>query len=98
MDKQEVRSNDPYEHIAIATAKQALAQSGLHINDENADDIGVYIGSGIGGLVTLHDQFKVLFEKGPERISPVSINMIITDGAPGIVSIFTGATGPHWAG
>ena len=44
MDKKEVRRNDPYEHIAIATAKQALAQSGLHINDENADDIGVYIG------------------------------------------------------
>ncbi len=97
MDKKEVRRNDPYEHIAIATAKQALAQSGLHINDENADDIGVYIGSGIGGLVTLHDQFQVLFEKGPERISPFFINMMIIDGAPGIVSILTGAKGPNWA-
>src|SRR6266567_1096514 len=97
MDKKEVRRNDPYEHIAIATAKQALAQSGLHINDENADDIGVYIGSGIGGLVTLHDQFQVLFEKGPERISPFFINMMIIDGAPGIVSILTGARGPNWA-
>src|SRR5438067_3129105 len=97
VDKKEVRRNDPYEHIAIATAKQALAQSGLHINDENADDIGVYIGSGIGGLVTLHDQFQVLFEKGPERISPFFINMMIIDGAPGIVSILTGAKGPNWA-
>src|SRR5437763_4670073 len=97
MDKKEVRRNDPYEHIAIATAKQALAQSGLHINDENADDIGVYIGSGIGGLVTLHDQFQVLFEKGPERISPFFINMMIIDVAPGIVSILTGAKGPNWA-
>ena len=97
IDKKEVRRNDPYEHIAIATAKQALAQSGLHINDENADDIGVYIGSGIGGLVTLHDQFQVLFEKGPERISPFFINMMIIDGAPGIVSILTGAKGPNWA-
>src|SRR5437870_6025210 len=97
MDKQEVRSNDPYEHIAIATAKQALAQSVLHINDENADDVGVYIGSGIGGLTTLHEQFKTLFEKGPERISPFLINMMIIDGAPGMVSILTGAKGPNWA-
>src|SRR6266699_3138755 len=97
MDKKEVRRNDPYEHIAIATAKQALAQSGLHINDENADDIGVYIGSGIGGLVTLHDQFQVLFEKGPERISPFFINMISIESAPGLVSIMTGARGPNWA-
>jgi 3-oxoacyl-[acyl-carrier-protein] synthase II len=97
MDRKEVRRNDPYEHIAIASSKQALAHSGLHITDENADDIGVYIGSGIGGLVTMHDQFKVLFDKGPERISPFFINMMIIDGAPGIVSIMTGARGPNWA-
>src|SRR5213596_2079308 len=98
IDKKEVRRNDPYEHIAIATAKQALAQSGLHINDENAYDIGVYIGSGIGGLVTLHDQFRVLFEKGPDRISPFFINMMIIDGAPGLVSIMTSANtiGEAW--
>jgi 3-oxoacyl-[acyl-carrier-protein] synthase II len=97
MDRKEVRRNDPYEQLAIATAKQALAQSGLQITGENADDIGVYIGSGIGGLVTMHDQFKVLHEKGPDRISPFFINMMIIDGAPGIVSILTGAKGPNWA-
>jgi 3-oxoacyl-[acyl-carrier-protein] synthase II len=97
MDRKEVRRNDPYEQIAIAASKLALAQSDLQITDENADDIGVYIGSGIGGLVTLHDQFHVLFEKGPERISPFFINMMIIDGAPGIVSIMTGARGPNWA-
>lgn len=97
MDRKEVRRNDPYEQLSIATVKQALAQSGLQITDENADDIGVYIGSGIGGLVTLHDQFKVLHEKGPDRISPFFINMMIIDGAPGIVSILTGAKGPNWA-
>src|SRR5690349_9225971 len=69
MDRKEIRRNDPYEQLAIATTKQALTQAGLQITDENADDIGVYIGSGIGGLVTLHDQFRVLYEKGPERIS-----------------------------
>src|SRR5947209_17422380 len=77
MDRKEIRRNDPYEHLAIATTRQALAQAGLQITDKNADDIGVYIGSGIGGLVTLHDQFRVLYEKGPERISPFFINMMI---------------------
>src|SRR5213082_664312 len=97
MDRKEMRRTDPYEQFAIATAKQALAQSGLQITEENADDIGVYIGSGVGGLSTWHDQFKVLFEKGPERISPHLPNMIIVDGAPGIVCIMTGAKGPNWA-
>ena len=97
MDRKEARRNDPYEHMAIATTKQALHQSGLKIGEENADDIGVYIGSGIGGLVTLHEQFRVLHDKGPSRISPFFINMMIVDGAPGIVSILTGARGPNWA-
>jgi 3-oxoacyl-[acyl-carrier-protein] synthase II len=97
MDRKEVRRTDPYEHLAIATTKQALAQANLQITPENGDDIGVYIGSGIGGLVTLHDQFKVLYDRGPDRISPFFINMMIIDGAPGIVSIMTGAKGPNWA-
>ena len=97
MDRKEVRRNDPYEQMAIATSKQALAHAKLEITDDIADDVGVYIGSGIGGLVTLHDQFKVLHEKGPDRISPFFINMMIIDGAPGIVSIMTGARGPNWA-
>lgn len=97
MDRKEARRNDPYEQLAIATTKQAMSQANLQINEENADDIGVYIGSGIGGLVTLHEQFRVLHEKGPSRISPFFINMMIIDGAPGIVSILTGARGPNWA-
>src|SRR5258706_271167 len=97
MDRKEGRRGDPYEHIAIATSKQALAQADLQITEENASDIGVYIGSGIGGLVTLHDQFRVLFDKGPDRISPFFINMMIIDGAPGLVSIMTGAKGPNFA-
>jgi 3-oxoacyl-[acyl-carrier-protein] synthase II len=97
MDRKEVRRNDPYEQIAIAASKQALAHARLEITDENADDIGVYLGSGIGGIFTMHDQFKILFEKGPDRISPFFINMMIINGAPGIVSILTGAKGPNWA-
>ena len=97
LDRKEVRRTDPYQQLSIAATMQALAQSNLQITEEVADDVGVYIGSGIGGLVTLHEQFKTLFEKGPERISPFLINMMIIDGAPGLVSILTGAKGPNWA-
>lgn len=97
LNSKEIRRNDPYEHLAIGTAMQALSQSNLKITDENAQDVGVCIGSGIGGAVTLHEQFRILFEKGPDRISPFFVNMMITDGAPGIVSILTGAKGPNWA-
>ncbi len=97
MSRKEVNRNDPFEQLAIATSKQALAHANLEITDDIADDVGVYIGSGIGGLVTLHDQFKKLYEKGPDRVSPFFINMMIIDGAPGVVSIHTGARGPNWA-
>lgn len=97
MDRKEVRRTDPYERLAIATAKEALAHAKLQITSDIADDVGVYIGSGIGGLVTQHEQFRLLFEKGPDRISPFFISQMIVDGAPGIVSIMTGAKGPNWA-
>src|SRR5438067_2083009 len=97
LDRKEVRRTDPYQQLSIAATRQALTQSNLQITEEVADDVGVYIGSGIGGLTTLHEQFKTLFEKGPERISPFLINMMIIDGAPGMVSIITGAKGPNWA-
>src|SRR5205085_11888487 len=96
MDRKEIRRNDPYEHLAIAGTRQALAHAGLKITDENADDIGVYIGSGIGGLVTLHDQFRVLFETGPDRSSPFFIYMMIIDAGPGMVSTLTAAKGANW--
>src|SRR5258708_12756816 len=95
MDRKEVRRNDPFEQLSIATTKQALGQADLQITEENADDIGVYIGSGIGGLVTLHEQFKILHEKGPDRISPFFINMMIVYGAPGWVSILIRPKGPN---
>src|SRR5260370_162109 len=91
------RHTDPFEHFAVATAKQALIQSGLKITEENADDIGVYIGSGVGGLATYHEQFQILFQKGPDRISPYFPTMSMVNAAPAIVSILTGAKGPKWA-
>jgi 3-oxoacyl-[acyl-carrier-protein] synthase II len=97
MDRKEARRSDPYEHFAIATTKQALARANLQITDDIGDDVGVYIGSGIGGLVTIHEQFRILYEKGPDRVSPFFINMMIIDGASGLISIMTGARGPNWA-
>ena len=97
MDRKEIRRSDPFEHFAVAAAKQALAQAALQITPENANDIGVYIGSGVGGLASLHNHFKVFFESGPERVGPHFINMIISNGAPALVSMMTGAKGPNWA-
>jgi 3-oxoacyl-[acyl-carrier-protein] synthase II len=97
LDRKEIRRNDAYEHMAVGASMQAIAQARLKITEENADDIGVYIGSGIGGLLTLDDQFTTLHSKGPDRISPFFISMMIIDGAAGAVSIMTGAKGPNWA-
>jgi 3-oxoacyl-[acyl-carrier-protein] synthase II len=97
MDRKEARRADPYQQLAIATTKQALARANLQITEDIADDVGVYIGSGVGGMVATHEQFHVLHYKGPDRVSPFFINMLIIDGAPGLVSIMTGARGPNWA-
>ena len=97
MDRKEIRRTDAFEHFAIAASKQALGQSGLQITEENADDVGIYIGSSIGGLSSLIDATKTLLERGPDRISPFSVNMISVDNAPGLVSIRSGARGPNWA-
>ena len=97
MDKKEVRRNDRFVHYAMAAARQAIADSGFTITDENADDVGVIIGSGIGGLATCHDQFRVLFDRGPDRVSPFFITMFITDIAAGVISMTFGARGPNFA-
>ncbi|HUY78537.1 MAG TPA: beta-ketoacyl-ACP synthase II [Ktedonobacterales bacterium] len=97
LDRKEVRRNDRFVHYAMGAAKQALTDAGFAITEENADDVGVIIGSGIGGLQTCHEQFRILFEKGPERVSPFFITMFITDIAAGMVSLTLGARGPNFA-
>ncbi len=97
LDRKAIRHTDPYEHFAIATAKQALIQSGLKITEEIADDVGVYIGSGAGGLATYHDQFQNLFQKGPDRVSPYCPPMSMNNAASSFISILTGAKGPNLA-
>jgi 3-oxoacyl-[acyl-carrier-protein] synthase II len=96
MDRKEMRRNDRFVHYAIAATKQALDQSTLDVA-ANAPDVGVLIGSGIGGLHATHDQFKLLYERGPDRISPFFITMMISDIAAGFASIQFGAKGPNFA-
>ncbi|MFV9509898.1 beta-ketoacyl-ACP synthase II [Tepidibacillus sp. LV47] len=97
VDKKEVKRMDRFTLFAIAAAKMALNDSGLEINEENAHRVGVYIGSGIGGLHTIEEQHKILLEKGPKRVSPFFIPMLISNMASGQVSILIGAKGPNSA-
>ncbi|GHO55588.1 beta-ketoacyl-ACP synthase II [Ktedonobacter robiniae] len=97
MERKEIRRNDPFTHLAVAASRQALAQAGLTITDQLAPDAGVCIGSGVGGFISLHEQFAVLHEKGPSRVSPFLIPMMMLNAAPAMVSLLTGARGPVWA-
>jgi 3-oxoacyl-[acyl-carrier-protein] synthase II len=97
VDKKDVKKADTFVHYAIATAKMALADSGLVIGPENAERIGVDIGSGIGGLPLIEETHKRLLERGPGRISPFFIPGLIVNIASGWVAILTGAKGPNTA-
>src|SRR5690606_21684398 len=96
-EKKDVRHMDRFTQFAVVAAQQALTDSQRKITDEHAHQVGVVIGSGIGGLKTLEEQTRRLLEKGPRRVSPFFIPMIIPDMASGQVSIFTGAQGPNLA-
>ena len=97
MDGKDAKRSDRFTQFAIAAATQALEHAGLEINDDNADGIGVFMGSGIGGMNTWEVQFETLLSKGPRRVSPFLVPMMISNMAPGYVSIITGARGPNAA-
>lgn len=97
LEHKEIRRNDAFTHLAVAASQQALAQAGLSITEQLAPHVGVCIGSGVGGLMTLHQQFAILHEKGPSRVSPFLVPMMMINAAPGMVSLLTGARGPVWA-
>ena len=96
MDRKEVRRMERFVQFAVAAAREAVGQAQLTIDDSNAEDIGVVIGAGFGGLGTLLGQHQVLLEKGPDRVSPFLVTMMIADMAPGQVSILLGAKGPNF--
>jgi 3-oxoacyl-[acyl-carrier-protein] synthase II len=93
----EIRRMDRFIHYAIAVCKQAAAQANLEITEDNANDIGVILGSGIGGIETLSEAVLTIRDKGPSKISPFTIPMILTDLAPGQVSIQMGLKGTNFA-
>lgn len=97
IDKKEIRRMDRFTQFAIAASTKAIEDAQLVIDDSNAERIGVYVGSGIGGLKTIEDQHTVLMEKGPKRVSPFFIPMLIGNMASGQISIQTGAKGPNYA-
>lgn len=95
MDRKEARRTDRFIQLAIAATQEALRTSELEITPTNSEDVGVFIGSGIGGIETLAEQFEVMHTRGPGRISPFLVPAMITNMAAGQVSIITGARGPN---
>jgi 3-oxoacyl-[acyl-carrier-protein] synthase II len=93
----EARKMDRFTQFAVAVAMEALDQSGLKIDESNRDRVGVVIGTGIGGIGTLLDQAEIMRERGPERVSPFLVPMMISDSAPGMLAIRFGARGPNMA-
>lgn len=95
IDRKVVKHLDRFAQFAVTAAKMAMSDAGLEITEALAPDVGVVIGSGIGGVATWEKQHSVIIEKGPHRVSPYMIPMMISDMAAGAVSIDTGARGPN---
>jgi len=95
--KKDVKKMDLFIKYALAAAQFAMEDSALEINDENADRVGVYMGSGIGGLSTIERQHAALLERGPSRMTPFFIVGLIVNLASGWVSMRHGAKGPNLA-
>lgn len=93
IDRKEVRRMDLFTQYAVAAAKMAVEDSGLVINDTNADRVGVWIGCGIGGMDVYEEQMRRFIDKGYRRVSPFFVPMLIPDMAAGQVSIQLGAKG-----
>lgn len=93
VDRKEARKMDRFTHYAVAAASMAVEDAKLDINESNADRVGVWIGSGIGGLETLEIQHETFLKRGYKRVSPFFVPMMIPDMATGQVSILLGAKG-----
>ncbi len=94
IDKKEAKRMDRFTQFAVAASKMALEDCGIELEQEDRTRIGTMIGAGIGGMDTLNDQFRTLFEKGPGRVSPFFVPMMIGNMAAGQTSISFGLQGP----
>jgi len=97
MDRKEARRNDRFVQFAYAACRMALEDARFQLTPRNATRVGVLIGSGIGGAETWEEQHRTLLERGPGRVSPFFIPMIIINMASGVISILLGAKGPNSA-
>ncbi|MFA5309318.1 MAG: beta-ketoacyl-ACP synthase II [Dehalococcoidales bacterium] len=95
INRKDARRMDRFAQLAVAAGYQAVKDANLTITDSNREDIGVFIGSGIGGLTTLFEQARILVEKGPDRVSPFLAPMMISDIAAAQISIALGVKGPN---
>ena len=95
IDKKEARRMDLFTQYAVAGAKMAVEDSGMDLSQVDLNRMGVILGSGIGGIETFEDQCKVLLNKGPNRVSPFMVPMMIVNMAAGQISIHLGAKGPN---
>jgi 3-oxoacyl-[acyl-carrier-protein] synthase II len=97
LDRKAARHMSRFVQFAMVATKEALNESGLTITEENRDQIGVLVGSAIGGLEQIEEAHTILKERGPSRISPFTVPMMIADMGSGQISISTGARGPNYA-
>ncbi len=97
MPIKETRRTDRFVQYAVGAAKKAVVDAGIDMSKEDANRVGVLIGSGIGGMETIEDQVGTLVRKGPSRVSPFMIPMLIVNMASGYVSMLLGAKGPNLA-
>lgn len=96
LDRKQVRHSDPFVHYAVYVASQAFANAGLDMDRIDPERVGVIFGSGIGGIGTFEEQHSVLLDRGPGRVSPFFIPMMISDMCSGMISIKLGARGPNY--
>jgi len=97
LDRKEARRMDTFTQYAIIAAQFAIQDSDLKLEKEDLDRIGVILGSGIGGMDTFEHEYRTYFDKGPRKISPFFIPMMIPDIAPGYISIRYGFKGPNYS-
>lgn len=95
VDKKDLKKMDIFIQYALAAGSMAIKQSGLIINESNADRVGVLVGSGLGGLQTIEKYHTMLLQSGPKKISPFFVPMLIVNLAPGQISIYFGCRGPN---
>ncbi len=96
IDRKDARRMDRYTLFALAAAREAIQDSHLVIDDQNRNRVGVIIGSGIGGLGIIYENFKILYEKGPSRVSPFFVPMMMANSASGHIAIYHGARGTNF--